>query len=274
MSGEAANVGPIVIPSTIGGVFSAKSITQVDRLKLCILGEPGAGKSWLVSTGRKPILVYDFDDRSESIAGKPGLYIKTLVDANQGTPTAWAELEKDLGVLEYEKQKGTLKIKTIAIDSLTFAIKAAHNQLMKDQASLSRKLRIGTQEYFLTQGWDSVTGTQKMFEGLFNRLFELKIDVICCMHIRREKDPSSTEKNPVFTDKYTCEPQNMKMLLPKFNERWFLQDMFRVQTKPDSQFNATTALNIDGVEEANIEAILLKHESRTLKDKLAASAAK
>jgi hypothetical protein len=263
--------GEEIIPSTISGVVQATNVTQLDRLKLVLLGDPGSGKSWLASTGRKPILVYDFDDRGESIAGKPGVYIKTLVDLDQKNPTAWSELEKDLGVLEYEKQKGTLKIKTIVIDSLTFLLKAAQNQLMKDQAHLGRGLRIGTKEYFITQGWDSVNGTQRMIEGLFNRLFELKIDVICCMHIRREKDAASTEKNPIFTDKYTCEPQNMKLLLPKFNERWMMQDMFRVQTKPDSQFNATTALNIDGIEDANIEKILEKHERNT---KLAANTAK
>jgi hypothetical protein len=229
-----------------------------------VLSEPGGGKSWLVCTGRKPILEYDFDDRSESIAGKAGVYIKTIIDRDQKNPEAWRKLEEDVGVLEYVKQKGDLKIRTVALDSLTFLIKAAHNQLMHDNEKLCRKVRVNGKDYLITQEFDSITTTQKMIEGILNRLFELKIDVICTAHIRREKSAEYTVKNPVFTDKYTIDPQNMKYLLPMFNERWFIKDRFEVLVKPDYEFNAVTALHLqEDTQPANIEEILRKHAENT-----------
>jgi hypothetical protein len=249
-----------VIPDLITGVVKASDIVDLDRLKLIVLSEPGGGKSWLVCTGRKPILVYDFDDRSESINGKPGVYIKTITDRDQKQPEAWMKLEQDVGSLEYAKSKGELRIKTVGLDSLTFLIKAAHNQLMKDNQKLCRAIKVNGKEYLITQEFDAITTTQKMIEGILNRLFELKIDVICTAHIRREKSAEYTVKNPVFTDKYTIDPQNMKYILPMFNERWFLKDQFKVLVKPDYEFNAVSALRLkEDIQEPNIEEILRKH---------------
>jgi len=250
-----------LIPQGLSGVQSASDITQVDRLKLILLGEPGAGKSWCSCTGRKPVYVADFDDRSASIAGKKDIFIKSYVDRDPSLPHAWSDFESDLGTMEYAKQKGELKIKTIALASLTYMLKAAQYQLVKDIPSLSRSARISSHSYIIPQGWDAVNYAQRMMEGILNRLFELGIDIIAEAHIRREKDATSTEKNPVFTDKWTIEPQNMKMLLPAFNERWLVtnDNGFRVKTKPAYDFNAVTALHIDAEEDADIAKILVKH---------------
>ncbi len=234
----------------------------MDVLKLIILGEPGVGKSWLTCTGRKPVYVCDFDDRKLSIAGKPDVHVKSYVDRDPRTPHAWSEFESDIGTLEYAKSKGDFKFKTIAIASLTYALKCAQNQLMKDNVGLCRTVKVGGIPYIITQGWDAVTVAQKMVEGILNRLFELGIDIIVEAHIRREKDPSSTPERSVFTDKFTIEPQNLKMILPMFNERWLVTNDYgdyKVVMKPNSTFNAVTALHVDSEEEASIEKILAKH---------------
>ncbi len=251
-----------IIPQGINGVESASSITQVDNLKLIELAEPGSGKSWLTCTGRQPIYVADFDDRKQSIAGKPGVFIKSYVDRDPKNPVGWSAFESDVGSFEYAKSKGQLQFKTIAMASLTYALRCAQNQLMKDQSQLMRKLKIGSTEYIIPQGWDAITGAQKMIEGILNRLFELKIDIIVEAHIRREKDPSSTAEKAVYTDKYTIEPQNLKMLLPMFNERWLVKNEYgnyTVQMKPSKDFNAVTALHVGEEEPANITDILAKH---------------
>jgi hypothetical protein len=251
-----------LIPAGLSGVESAADITQVDNLKLIELGEPGVGKSWLTCTGRQPIYVCDFDDRKLSIAGKPGVFIKQYVDRDPLMPHSWSDFESDIGTFEYAKSKGELQFKTIAIASLTYALKAAQSQLMKDNSGLCRTIKVGSIKYIITQGWDAVTVAQKMVEGILNRLFELKIDIIVEAHIRREKDPSSTPEKSVFTDKFTIEPQNLKMLLPMFNERWLVTNDYgdyKVITKPNSVFNAVTALHIDGEETCNITDILAKH---------------
>lgn len=251
-----------IIPQGLNGVESASSITQMDNLKLMTLSEPGAGKTWLTCTGRQPIYVCDFDDRKQSIAGKPGVFIKQYVDRDPSMPQGWSAFESDIGTLEYAKTKGELAFKTIAISSLTYALRTAQNQLMKDQNQLQRKLKIGSTTYLIPAGWDAVTGAQKMIEGMLNRLFELRVDVIVEAHIRREKDASSTAERPVYTDKYTIEPQNLKMLLPMFNERWLVKNeygIYTVQMKPSKDFNAVTALHVDAEEPANITDILAKH---------------
>lgn len=248
------------IPSEISGVIEAKSITQVDRIHLVLLGEPGSGKSWTSCTAREPIFIFDNDDRRESIAGK-NAYIKTTVDRDALNPTAWAAMEADTGIFEYQKSKGELKIQTIVGDSMTNMLKHAHNQMMRDNAHLCRKIKVNGKEYPIPQGWDSVNTSQRMLEGLINRWFELEIDVIITAHIRREKGADSTEKNPTFTGKWTIEPQNLKMLLPKFNERWFMLDDFKVQMKPNYLYDAVTALSVDAEMPANIGQILVKHQA-------------
>lgn len=251
-----------IIPQGLNGVESTSSITQVDNLKLMTLSEPGSGKTWLTCSGRQPIYICDFDDRKQSIAGKPGVFVKSYVDRDPALPHAWSDFESDVGTLEYAKSKGELAFKTLSMSSLTYSLKAAQNQLMKDQTQLKRKLKIGSTEYLIPAGWDAVTGAQKMIEGILNRLFELRIDIIVEAHIRREKDASSTADRPVYTDKYTIEPQNLKMLLPMFNERWLVKNeygKYTVQMKPSKDFNAVTALHVDDEEPANITDILAKH---------------
>jgi AAA domain-containing protein len=253
-----------ILPQGISGFEPAESKTNFDRLHLVALGEPGSGKSRLSVTGRKPILVFDYDDRTESIAGFKDVLVKTYKDASQDRPNAWAETERDIGVLEYEFQNAkTLAVKTIVFDSLTFMLKAAHNQLMADQAHLCRTLRVNGRTYKITQGWDAVNVAKSMVEGLINRAFALKTDVILTAHIRKEKAADWTEENPSFTGKWTIEPQNLKMLLPMFNERWFMTDEFKVVTKPNYEFNGVTALNIDAVMPGDIEQILRTHEENT-----------
>jgi hypothetical protein len=260
MTIEQAEQAEQVIPELITGVTETTKLTQYDRIHLIILGEPGSGKSRLAATARKPALVYDNDDRRESIAGIPGVYVKTVVDRDPTQPTAWQQMEQDTGVLEYEKQKGNLKIKSLVGDSLTYILKHAQNQAFKDNEGLCRKIRVNSKNYLIPQGWDVYNTTQRMIEGLLNRWFELGIDVILTAHIRKEKASDSTEENPKFTGKWTIDPWNMKMVLPKFNERWFMMDDFRVLTQPNYEFNAVTALKIGKEEQPNIEQILRKHD--------------
>lgn len=254
------------VMQTLGGCIESASITNVDRLKVAICGEPKTGKSSVIArTCRKPLMHYDFDDRKESIAGLADIVIKTLVDKNDTTPIAWSALENDLGTLEYLKQKNELPFKSIAIDSVTFLRKYAEHQFLKDNNSASRaKFTIGTTQYLIPKDWDAVTGVQKMLETMFNRLFALDVDVYATFHTRPEKDQQkSTKTDFVYKEKLTVDPPNIKMLLPKFNDQWrtYVSDgKYMVQLKPDYLFDAATVLkNLDGTEEANIEKMLAKH---------------
>jgi hypothetical protein len=253
---------------TLTGCVDAATVTNVDRLKVAICGDPKTGKSSVIArTARKPVIFYDFDDRKESIAGIDGVIIKTLFDKNDTTPTAWSAFESDLGTLEYLKEKNELPFKSIAVDSITFLRKYAEHQLLKDSSASRAKFKIGSTEYLVPKDWDAVTGVQHMLETMFNRLFSLNIDVYATFHTRLEKDQNkSTKTDIVYKDTLTIDPPNLKMLLPKFNDCWRSYvdgGVYRVQVKPDWQFNAATVLKNQGENEvADIQKMLEKHNGK------------
>jgi hypothetical protein len=255
--------------SQIDGCIVATDITNVDRLKVAICGEPKTGKSGIIArTARKPTLIYDFDDRKESIAGLDGVVIKTLIDKNDLLPSAWDALETDIGMLEFLKSENKLPFKSIALDSITFLRKYAEHQFLKDSTSSARaKFKIGQTTYLIPKDWDAVTGIQKMLEGVLSRLFLLNVDIYATFHTRPEKDIQRSTKTEFFyKDNLTVDPPNLKMLLPKFNDQWrcFTENgEYKVQLHPDSIFNAATVLkNVGDVEEADIQKMLEKHNGK------------
>jgi hypothetical protein len=255
--------------SSIGiqGVVDASSITHTDRLKVAVCGEKKSGKSKLIAdTARKPLLHYDFDDRRESIAGAKETIIKTLIDPDSTRPQAWGILESDIASLEYAKQQKTLIFKSLALDSGMYLRQIAENQMMKETSNM-RKAKIGLTTYQIAQGWDAVNYVHRMLYQLLRRLFALDIDIYVVFHTRNEKDKvKSTKEDTVYTERLTVDPQNLEVLLPMFNETWRtyidMDGSFKVQTRQDWRFNASTALRIDGVEEPNIQAMLDKHNKK------------
>lgn len=256
----------------ITGTVQASDINKVDRLKVALCGDEKTGKSNLIArTARKPLLVCDFDDRKESIAGQKDITIKTFIDKDAGQPSAWGEFESDVSTLEWLKAESkkaggrAFPLRSIALDSMTYLRSVASNQMMKDTNNL-RKSKIGIQQYYIAQGWDSINYVQVMLYQLVRRLFALEIDVYCVFHTKNEKDKvKSTKENTIYTDKLTVEPQNLSILLPIFNEKWRTyidsDNTYKLQTKADYYFAASTALSVDGIEEQNIQKLLEKHNT-------------
>lgn len=249
------------------GYTAAKEITRVDRIKAAVCGDQKTGKSNLIAkTARKPLLIYDFDDRRESISGAEDTIVKTLIDVHSSEPTVWGKFETDIGALEYLRDEKKLAFRSLALDSMTFLRKYAENQMMKDtKGTLQRKTKIGVQDYLISQGWDSVNYTQRMIEEMLRRVFALGVDIYCVFHTRPEKDRvRSTKENTVFTDQLTIEPQNLASVLSMFNEVWRTyvdgSGNFKLQVKPDYHFGAATALqNLSGEEDQDIQKLLEKH---------------
>lgn len=250
----------------LGGCEDATAITNVDRLHVAICGPPGSWKSYTIAnTARKPLLHYDFDDRKESIAGTKDVTIKTIIDRTDSEHIAWNKLENDVSVLEYLKEKGQLPFKSVALDSFTFLRQYAEHQFIYDCGDVKKaKFHVGNTDYIIPRGWDAVVGVQKMLQGVIRRLFALDLDVYAVFHTRNEKDQNkTTAEKTVYKDTLTIDPENLKMLLPMFNDKWRMiydNGAFRIQVKCNWEFSASTALkNMSETEPADIQKMLEKH---------------
>jgi hypothetical protein len=249
----------------IDGTVEATTFTSTDRLKLAIIGAPKAGKSRLAVTCEKPALLWDFDDRSESVAGTAGLFIKKSVDTTPTNPTAVSTLIADIGKLEYDKKQGKLEYKTFILDSMTYLAKAAVNYSMKENVAGRKELLLGGNMFFIARGYEPYAGEDQIISNCLVRLFQLG-SVIAVFHERPEEAPESTQENPKYTGKLLVEPPRYKNYLPLFNEQWRMKALangtYQVQTKPDGQFTAATCMTIDATEKPDILEMIKKHKSK------------
>ena len=77
--------------------------TGFERLRLAIVGQEKAGKSRLAATAPKPVLIRDYDQRRESVAGIPGVFAITYTDEPlPKQPEGWNEVLDDTTKLEQE----------------------------------------------------------------------------------------------------------------------------------------------------------------------------
>ena len=230
-------------------IQQAVEIKAGDRLKVAICGDSGTGKTYnICRTCNLPIFVADFDGRRASVAGLKDVLIKTYTDKYDTDPQAWGAFEKDVAIFEMLKNRtpSELPFKSITLSSMTYLRKYAEHQFLKDSGVRSKGLTIGQINYLIPKDWDAITGVQHMLETLLERLFRLDIDVYAEFHLRNEKDKNkSTKENIVYKDNFTVEPENLKMLLPKFDEVWrtFVDNgEFKMQVRPDTYFGAKSAL--------------------------------
>lgn len=253
----------------VGGI-DAKSLLSEVKLKLAIVGKPKTGKSWLAVTAPKPILVYDFDDRAQSLRGKDGIRIKTLVDLDQNNPNAMRTVENDLALLKSTKNAGESIPSTFVFDSVTYMKKSMENELIRQDSKLGRTIRLSpSKKLSIGAGWDIINGVRGYLEYIVNEFSQLG-NVIFIFHERDEKDvDKSTSEKTAYTGRYTVDPQYLATVLCIFNECWRItidyKNAYIVQTKPDNEFGASTTLEIDKEETPSIELILKKHHERISK---------
>lgn len=254
--------------SFINGVKNAETeITPLDQLKLAIVGPPKTGKSRLAATGRKPVYVADFDDRAESLAGLPEVYVKTYFDANPLAGQAFANFLTDLNMFEYKFLQGAkpgIDIpKTISLDSMTYFINANLRYVMSQNSAGVKQLNLGGMKVNIPRGYDPYTGETSYTVNVIERIIAMEMDVIAVFHERPEETPDSTQENPKFTGKYSVHPPRAAGYLALFNELWHVKyenGKYLVQVKPSYDFQAATCLSgLSDEEEPNIEKMIEKH---------------
>ena len=246
----------------IAGATPATDISPLTRFKVAIVGRVKTGKSWLATTMPGEKFVFDFDNRKESIAGKPQTTVKTYQDVLQAQPRAIAEFEKDVKMFEYNKAQGKAIPEVFILDSITWWVKACENDLMKSYSRLTRDIKTGGMTVQIAAGWDVTTAIRSHMENIISRL-SLLGHVICIFHEEPEKDKTkSTPEEPVYTGQWVVHPFYTRTLLSTFNETWRVEikrGEYFVTVKPTAEFGASTTLHIDGVEKADIAKMIEKH---------------
>lgn len=252
-------------------VTEATKLNSTDRLKISIIGKPKSGKSWFAVSAPKPIRVYDFDDRKESIAGREGVFPVTLIDVNQATPTAMKFIESELSTLKYKKDQGKPIPSTFVFDTVTNMIKCMENELFSQESSLYRGIRLTpTKVLRLRKSWDAFNGVEGYLRYIIGEFSQLG-NLIFVWHSKPEKDKTeSTPEKTVYTDQVTVDPQGYATMLSLFNEVYRItineNNQYSVQCKANYEFTGSTTLLIDDVEEPDIMKIIEKHHKR-LKEK-------
>lgn len=256
----------------ISGVKAATQLNSTDRLKISIVGKPKSGKSWFAASAPKPVMVYDFDDRSESLAGKPGVFVKTVIDIDQTRPTAMKEVESDLSTFKYAKEQGKPIPATFVFDTVTNMLQAMQNEAFSQESSFYRGLKVTPAKAIrIRTGWDAINAIEGYIRYIIGEFSQLG-NLIFVWHSRPEKDVTeSTKEKTVYTDQITVDPQFLAKDLSLFNEVYRIEitenNTYKVTCKANYEFTASTTLLVDEIEEPDIMKIIEKHHKR-LKERM------
>lgn len=250
----------------------ASEVKAEEYLRIAILGQPKTGKSWFAATAPKPIAYYDFDQRASSLADKPGVFITTLYDQNQEKPDAMNALEKELSMWKMKKAKGEAIPATFVLDSVTYMKQCMENEIMKQDSSLSRLVRVGAgRSVKIGAGWDIVNAVSRYLQYWITEFSALG-NLILVFHERDEKDTDrSTASETKYTGRVTVDPQYLAKVLSLFNEVFRIEvdgnRKYTVSCRPNNNVLASTTLLIDATEPPDLMAMLAKHKANKQKEK-------
>jgi hypothetical protein len=236
----------------------SEDVHATERLKIAILGKPKAGKSWLAATAPGPIRYYDFDDRAESLEGKPNLFILSK-------PTM-LQVETDLSIMKANKAKGLILPTTVAFDSVTFMNRAMEEEIFRQDSKLYRTIRVGNSTSIkIRNSWDVINGIQRYVEYLIAEFGGLGVNIIFVFHEKDEKDKAeSTVTETKYTGLVTVDPQYLSNSLSLFNEVYRIQVNYKQQyivtCRPNNDVMASTTMLLDATEPPNIMDMIAKHK--------------
>jgi len=259
----------------IAGAIPASSIQETKRLKAAIIGPPKNGKSWFAATAPGKKLVYDFDDRAISLAGKPDTVIKTLRDT-LSNPTVVAALESDISNFKYKKAQGKPIPDTYIFDTVSNLISnGIVNAYLKENPNDGRKIKLGgTNPQQIGISFDRINVTMRFLDYLLTEYSALG-NVIFVFHERDEKDKAESKKDDIkYTGLVTVEPQFAANILTLFNDVFRITvrgsaipntlPTYNVYCRANNEVTASTTLLVDAVEPPSLVDMIAKHEKRKL----------
>lgn len=242
-------------------------------LKMAIVGPPGVGKSWMAFTMPGSIWDFDFDTRAESLkefvnkTKRMDIEGKTYFDVNPNAPVAMQQMETDIAMFEYLKQQGKPTPTTYLVDSMSYMRPAMEHELIRQQPSFSRKVKINNTTINVPSGWDVINGVTAFTEYVVGRLSALG-NVIFIFHEIDEGDRTrSTKDQKAYTGMKTIKPQYLSGVLSLFDHVFRMKIDYagnrKVQCQPDSDFITKTSMKLDALEDPDIAKMLAKHKQRS-----------
>lgn len=246
--------------------IKSEDLRAEDFLKIGILGKQKSGKSWFAATAPQPIRYYDWDNRKESLEGKPGLFIASAPSLTM------LDVERDLSIMKANKVNKLPLPATVVHDTVTMMRYAMEAEIRRQSPGLFRSIRVGNSTtVYVGADWDVINGIQRYFEYLMAEYTALGINQVYVFHERDEKDKGeSTPNKPVYTGLLTVDPQYLAEKLSHLNEIYHIKidatkpnkTIYEVECRPTIDVNASTTLMIDAVEPPDIMKMIAKHKQR------------
>ncbi len=267
------------------------------QLTLAIVGGQKSGKSRLAATGRPAILFLDYDLRSESLAGRKGVYAIKMSDPPHPIPQTVIPnvfdiltcLEKSHKLCDlvagaipqklFPDASPDIEVTTVVHDSAESLARASLRYILStcdDKLRFTTAVGTGAQRFihytpYSYVGW---VADVAMVESIMLRTIATGLDTILILHESPEEAVDSTQETPKFTGKTTVYPVRYGRILKNFNEVWRMQlrpagpndgPAMKGRYVPECRvtqnwdFNASTCMLLDPVEAPDISRMLEKH---------------
>lgn len=259
------------------GAIKAEEVKE-GRFKIAIMGPPKSGKSKFAVTIPGSKMVYDADDRAESIRGTPQTMIRTIKDT-LSNPFAVSQIETDLSNFKYRKIKGLPIPENYIFDTVSnFIDNGIKHAYLKENPKDGRALRVaGALTVQIGISFDRINVTTRLLDYLLTEFSTLG-NVIFVFHERDEKDKDkSTKDNPAYTGLVTVEPQFAQNILTFFNEVFRMKvtgsgvpntaAKYEVYCRPTNEAIASTTLLVDTIELPNLADMIAKSLKRKAEQK-------
>lgn len=159
-----------------------------NTLGCLISGDPGTGKTTLLGTAPKPILIYMFDPRGHIVLrekiSKKEVVVVPLWNENSQSPSEWGKFSE---LTNKHCESGFIdRFATVGIDSLTFALEALTNFTAVEMQGITKKTRV---KNLLHMGDYRV-----VYQHILDKIKQLanhKIHLICTSHLETTQDEVS-----------------------------------------------------------------------------------
>ena len=228
------------------------------HINVLVYGKPGTGKTQLLTTARKPVLIHNFDPSGPTTRAlrpyieKGDIIIQDFSNDDSSKPTMYRDWQTQMAILQRDNFFSHLG--TFAIDSLTSFGRVMANHLIKNgQGQTNGTLTLQGYGVQLVQMYNHILG-----------LMHLPCDIIVTGHIELHRDEVSGEMHTSL-----AMPGKQAIQIPTaFMEKWVSKvqgtpkgTRFVLQTKTEGKYDAETRIGGDKFEtyeEPNIKALLRK----------------